>query len=150
MKSYINRLIITMLICQIATILSPENGKKYIRFVCGLIVILTLIIPVIRLKDDFSGIKESVAELIGGSERVTYSDGYEAAASMIFAYLGEKYSINEDDMRITFVTGDNGELSEIQFFIKNCPYAAKEDIKQVTQEEFGVNVYVFTEEIDRG
>lgn len=149
MRSYINRLIVTMVICQIAAVVSPESGKKYIRFVCGLVVLLTLISPVIRLRDDLSGIKESVLELIGGGE-VTYSDGYEAAANMIFAYVSEKYSIGADDMRITFVTGGDGALCEIQIFVKNCPYAAKEEIKQVTGEEFGVDVYVFTEEGDDG
>ncbi|MBE6541919.1 MAG: hypothetical protein E7672_05685 [Ruminococcaceae bacterium] len=144
MTAYINSLIVTMLICQISTVVTPENSKKYVRIICSLVILLTLIGPIIDLRDSLPDIGNYFSDMTSMESENEARNGYSAAASMIFSYVDEKFSINGDDVRITFITDEGDELQEIQIFVKNCPYAAREEIKRVTEEEFGVKTFVFT------
>ncbi len=146
MTAYINRLIVTMVICQISTTLSPEDGRKHIRTVCAFVILLTIIGPIINLSDNTADVGEYIKEMMTAEEMSLDSGKFETAANMIFTYAEEKFSVSGEDIRITFVTDETGDMCEIQIFLKNCPYAAREDIRKVTEKEFGIITHVFSED----
>lgn len=146
MTSYINRLIVTMVICQIATVLSPENGRRYVRTVCALVVLLTLIGPIVRLSESVTDAGEYVKDMLDTSAAVLDEEKFETSANMIFTYAAQHFSVSGENIRITFVTDESGEVCEIQIFLKNCPYAARKEIGDVTEKEFGIVTHVFAED----
>lgn len=54
MKSYILTITVTIVLSAFATYMSPKDWAKYIRLICGLVIITSLIMPIMSLlKTDF-------------------------------------------------------------------------------------------------
>ena len=139
-----------MLICQISTVITPEKSKKYVTGVCSFVVLLTLIGPIIDIGKNIPDIEGYLSDMLSVDYSYNGESEYRSAANMIFAYAEDKFAIKRDDIKVTFITDDNGMTKEIQIFLKNSPYSAREEIRKVVEEEFGVKTFIFEDEVQNG
>lgn len=145
MTAYINRLIAVMVVCQIATIIAPdaENAKRSIRSVCALVSLLTLLSPLSHLFSISDNLTEKITAFFTMETSQTY-DEKEAGAASILQYVTERYGI--DELSVVIVTDESDtEVTEIRFFIEDCPYAARAVLESELSEAFKLPVYVFSE-----
>lgn len=157
MTAYINELIITLVVCQIASMITPEseNAKRYIRVVCALVTILTLISPVRTLADHADEIMDTVGNFFGVSDDTAKSDETEAdgtrerldaAAYTILTYAGERYDLETDGAEVSFFTDEQGKVTELQIFLKSGSGADRDRLTAELEEELDVTVHIFIEE----
>ncbi len=145
MNAYINSLIIVMVVCQIAAVIAPdsENAKRYIRTVCAIIVLLTLLSPVKHLIALSEGITEKITSFFTTDVSQSYDEN-EAGAIGIMQYVTEYYNV--DELSAIILTDETDtEITEIQLYIKNCPYARCVVIEAELSELLELPVYVFSE-----
>ncbi len=147
MKEYLNTLIVTVVVSQLAVQFAPskESAKKYIRLICGIVVLLCLIEPItviIKNGGDFlDRIKNSP---IDSPEEAHESDKYSSAAATIMTYISDKYKIADDKIKMTFITDESDEkLIEMHIYIIDCTSDTQQRIEYDLSGELSVPVYVF-------
>lgn len=149
MKNYLNTLIIMTVVSQLAVRFAPgkEYAKKYVSFVCGLVVMLCLLEPIsvgIKNAGEFVG---ELKEMFTCSEKESVTrDKYYEAANIIIAYISETYRIDVERIRMTLITDEADEnIREIHIFIKNCDSKMQSKIETDLTRELSVPIFVFTE-----
>ena len=146
MKTYINSLIASVLISQIALCLSPSksDGKKYVGFICSVFVLLTMLSPVKamigEIPDTLGGIKDYFTDV---PEEKTEPDGFSSAAATLLAYIAEEYPSSASGASLTFVTGEDGKIREVQFYLPNADRNDCARIRHSLSGVLTVDVYVF-------
>lgn len=150
MTAYINELIITVVVCQAASMISPEseNSKRYIRVVCALVTILTLVSPVRTLVEGAGDIVESFGNFFGSAEEAeenSTGDSLEAAAYTILTYAEENYDLDLSGAEVTFFTDEAGEVTELQMFVKSGDSGDRDKLAEELERELGVAVHIFME-----
>lgn len=148
MTAYINQLILTVVVCQIAAMISPdgENAKRYIRVVCALVTMLTILSPIRTLIDHAGELAESFRNFFTAAETVDNTrDSLESAAYTILTYAGDKYDLDMDGAEVTFFTNDDGEAVEMQMFIKSGDSQDRDRLAAELEDELGITVHIFLE-----
>ncbi|MBE6625781.1 MAG: hypothetical protein E7628_01180 [Ruminococcaceae bacterium] len=148
MKSYLNTLIIAMVVSQLAIRFAPgkESARKYVSFVCGLVVMLCLLEPISAgIKNAgklFSDIKDMFTY---SEEEVATEDKYFESASVIMSYVSDTYRIEIERIKMTLITDDFDEsVIEIHIFIKDCNSEVQNEIEKELSKELSVPIFVFT------
>ena len=149
MKSYLNTLIVTMIVSQLAIRFAPgkESARKYVSFVCGLVVMLCLLEPISvginNAGDLISGIKNMFTY---SKEDVATQDKYYESANVIISYISETYRIDGEQIKITLITDEADEcVVEIHIYIKNCNSELQSKIERELEKELSVSIFVFAE-----
>ncbi len=145
MTAYINRLIIVMVVCQIVTVLTPDTdtAKRSIRTVCALVALLTLLSPLTQLLTSADDLIDKVTAFFSSTSTPAY-DEKEMVSSEILHYVTARYEIEE--LSMTLVTDETDTVvTEIRFYIPNCPYATRASLASELTEIFELPVYVFSE-----
>lgn len=152
MNAYLNSLVATVIVCQVVTMFSPDKDslRRYVRLLCALVVILTLASPIRNVINGAGEIASGIAELFdgaGSTAQGTAGDdgGVANLAYVIMSAVSEKFDIAAENLRITLVTDEGGELSEIQLYMKRTAYADRERVREAIAAEFEIPVYVFAE-----
>lgn len=148
MTAYINQLILTVVVCQVAVMISPdvERAKRYIRIVCALVTILTILTPVRTLVDNAGELAESFGNFFTAAETTdNMRDSLESAAYTILTYAGENYDLNMDGAEVTFFTNDDGEAVEMQMFVKSGDSHDRDRLTAKLENELGITVHIFLE-----
>jgi len=149
MKVYYNSLITTMIVCQIAVTISPnqESARKYVRFVCSLVLVFIMLSPIKSIISNIDAWSETFESFftVGEIKDNIDIDTKKTAAESIMTMLCEKYKVNKEGLSVVFVTDESEFLVEIQVYIKNCPYSDREEIEKFLMNETGVDAYVFSE-----
>ncbi len=153
MTEYFNKILVTAIACQVSLTLTwDEQSKKYVRLLCAILLLITLISPVKEFVSSVTDIKDTVIDFFTTDEK---SDGEESGAETdldpkhtlamtLMELARERYGVNEKGLRVSLLTEDD-VVEEVHFFVKNCPYAVREKIKTELSDELGVVVYVFSE-----
>lgn len=146
MNSYINSLTAVMIVCQISVLLAPssEYAIRYIRMVCALIVLLTILAPL----KNFSAITVQVSEAVSSlADSYILSADYnelEGSTAGLMQYITEYYGISE--LTAVLLTDDTDTtVTELQLYIQDCPYTTRELIEEDLNKELNFPVYVFSE-----
>lgn len=145
MTAYINRLIVVMVVCQIVIVITPdaENAKRSVRTVCALVSLLTLLSPLNHLLSISDDLTDKITAFFTTETSQNY-DEKEAGAASILQYVTERYGI--DELSVVIVTDESDtEVTELRFFIENCPYATRAILEAELCEAFELPVYVFSE-----
>ena len=145
MTAYINSLISVIIVCEIVLRIAPDggSGKKYVRIVCSLAVLLTMISPIRSLAGNAAVTEEKIADLFSPGRQTDESDAFAPAASAIGAYIEKNHPAAGKDYSLTFVTGENGELSEVQIFLGTADGRLCAALENDLGRELGVTVRVF-------
>ncbi len=155
MTAYLNSVIATVIVCRIAVMFAPESemAKKYVRLICALVVLLTLLSPVKSLIENADGIISSVTDFLTGEVSVSDSDIYgsdeqntvrQLAYAVMLAVEAE-FGVDSDDIGITVVIDESGEVSELQLYLAHTAYSDRAKIGDALEGELQIPIYVFPE-----
>ena len=152
MRAYLNGIVVTVVVCQIVTMFSPsrDDVRRYVRLICVLVTLLTLASPVKYVINASDDIFAKITDFFDGAESGDQLDDLEngnmaSAALVIMRAISDEFDIDAKNIRITLVTDEAGELSEMQLFLKNTAYADRERVRAALEEEFDIPIYVFAE-----
>lgn len=148
MTAYINSMLVMLVLCMLVTRTAPEDSgtKNNLRLVCSLVILLTMITPIKELISSASDIGESISGLFTReSTQQPEEDGYSAAAATLISYIADTYPDAGDKITVTFVTNDDGQITEAQFFLPQASAELCERIERELGRELSVTVRVFGE-----
>lgn len=156
MSGYIRGLILIVIVCNLVLFLAPDFGvgmKKYIRYLCGLSVLLTVLTPVSTGCEQQADMRDKIVSffevretgetdireaVIGGTVRET--------AYAVMMYLTETYGIRRDSVSVAVITDESeeqAEITELQIYIENCAPSDRERIRREVSSMMNAAVYVF-------
>lgn len=148
MTAYINSMLVMLVLCMLITRIAPEDSKtkNNLRLVCSLVILLTMITPIKSLISSASDIGESLSNFFTPNNvQETEGHDYSAAAATLISYIADTYPDAGNEITVTFVTDDEGRITEAQFFL---PLASTELCGRIERElgrELTVTVRVFGE-----
>ena len=152
MRAYLNGIVVTVVVCQLVTMFSPsrDDVRRYVRLICVLVTLLTLASPVKYVINASDDIFTKITDFFDGAKSGDQLDDLEngnmaSAALVIMRAISDEFDIDAKNIRITLVTDEAGELSEMQLFLKNTAYADRERVRAALEEEFDIPIYVFAE-----
>ncbi len=155
MAAYLNSVIATVIVCQIAVMFSPssENSKKYVRLICALVVLLTLLSPVKSLIENADGVISAVSDFPAGEGSVGETEIYGSAAQnsarqlayAVMQAVEGRFGVDSGDIRVTLVTSESGEVCEVQLYLDHTAYSDRAKIGEALEGELMIPVYVFPE-----
>lgn len=159
MKSYIYTILALAVVCGIiSSLLSDTNQgtKKYVNFLMGLVMVITIMMPFKNLTYGISNIKNAVngffdniktQQIIDNSNTVIINSSKENICKGIKNSLLSKYGFNENEVEISLEI-DTSEISAIKITGVNIILSGKaawSDINEVSkymENLVGVNVNV--------
>ena len=159
MKSYIYTILVLAVVCGIiSSLLSDTNQgtKKYVNFLMGLVMVITIMMPFKNLTYGISNIKNTVndffdnikiQQIIDNSNTVIINSSKENICKGIKNSLLSKYGFNENEVEISLEI-DTREISAIKITGVNIILSGKaawSDINEVSkymENLVGVNVNV--------
>ena len=151
MREYLGGIVATVVVCQAVTLFSRggESTRRYIGLICTLVVLLTLATPVISLCSYADGAIEWFYNLFRGetveSETSCEDEGLEQLAYFVMRTVEMEYGIDSDKIRLTLVTDEFGDVTEIQLYLSRIAYSDRERVRDGLEGEFDFPVYVFGE-----
>lgn len=148
MEQYVVQLVTTLVVCQVATVLSPTGAKGYLRTVCALVTLLTVFSPLASLLTQFNGIEEKIVDFFA-VERVEGGEGsLEAAAYTILTHASNRYGFDTDGAEITFC-GDGETVTELLIFFEEGNGYNRDRLQMELEEKLGIPVHIFIERKDK-
>ena len=159
MKSYIYTILALAVVCGIiSSLLSDTNQgtKKYVNFLMGLVMVITIMMPFKNLTYGISNIKNAVngffdnikiQQIIDNSNTVIINSSKENICKGIKNSLLSKYGFNENEVEISLEI-DTSEISAIKITGVNIILSGKaawSDVNEVSkymENLVGVNVNV--------
>ena len=159
MKGYIYTVLALAIICGIiSSIISEANQgtKKYVNFLMGLIMVITIMLPFKNLTYGISNIKDTVnnfftnldtQHLIDKSNTVIINSSKENISKGIKNSIISKYGFDENEVKVSLEI-DKSEISAIKItavYIALSGKAAWSDVNDVSkymENLVGVRVYV--------
>lgn len=161
MSGYVRGLILTVVICNLTLLLVPslhgDAMKKYVKYLCGLVVLLTLIAPVLRGEETVKAVTEQVRQFFAVRETTEGEEYGEKAreailsgsvretAYAVMAYLEQRYGIDPDTLSVTVVTEEEGEgtVAELRVYLATGGRGElREEIREDLASMTRVPVYV--------
>lgn len=163
MSTYIKGLILTVITCNLVLLLVPElNGdgiKKYVKYLCGLIVLLVLLTPLMNGCENadkmaenikaFFSVKDDAEENAYSTREAVIAGTVRETAYAVMTCIAGEYHMDTDDISVSVITseeGDSVEITELHLYIYNCAPADREKIRREIAEMTGVTVFVFGKE----
>lgn len=145
MNRYINSLTAVMIVCQIIVLLAPasEYAIRYIRMVCALIVLLTILTPLKNLPAIATQVSETVSSLVDSNISADYNE-QESGMAGLMQYITESYGISELSAVLLTDAADT-TITELRLYIQDCPYTTRELIANDLNKELNFPVYVLAE-----
>ncbi len=147
MREYLNTLIVTVIVSQLAVRLAPgkNSARKYVLFVCGVVVMLCLMRPLIvgieRVGELIDGIRTFSAEEY---HEETVNDKYFDTAAVIMSYIADEYGISPEKIKMTVITDEADSCAtEIHIYLTDCTADKQSKIEAELSRELTVPVYVF-------
>ncbi len=155
MNIYLQAILITMAICQYILVITGElTGKqthRNLRFLCGLVMLLTLLSPVLELKENIS---TAISNIIQSTETEQIEDTIdvrnEAVMDAVFAYTAEEwfqyiiqqYHVNRSQIRLQFSADEKNNIISAEITLRECPYVLRTKMEKELSEiwDFPVTV----------
>jgi 6-pyruvoyl-tetrahydropterin synthase len=159
MKGYIYTILALAIICGIiSSIISEANQgtKKYVNFLMGLIMVITIMLPFKNLTYGISNIKDTVnnfftnfdtQHLIDKSNTVIINSSKENICKGIKNSILSKYGFDENEVKVSLEI-DKSEISAIKITAVYIALSGKaawfdvSDVSKYMENLVGVRVYV--------
>lgn len=160
MNIYIKSIITTNIICGLVMFLSPrtESMKKYLKYICGLVTLLTLLLPLIGFIQNTEGLIGNVKSffehsIISNSEKdIKREDALvigsiQETAYTIMTYISSTYRVPSQNISVCVITNDSNKkenvIVDIHIYLTNISPLVREQIQRELQNMMDVSVYVF-------
>ena len=148
MKEYLNAVIVTVIVCQAAQMMThdTESCKRIVRMICAAVMLLTVAAPVRYVTaniDRFIIMAEEWTMPEDDGEPAT-DDPMEQTAQAVMQHACELCALEGEGMRITLVTDEEGVITEIQLFAERCSYADRVLSEEKLKKVYGIPVYIYS------
>ena len=153
MKEYVCSILLTVsgchLLLRIITEIGGTNSRKMLRFLCGLVLLLTIFHPLQNCAEtlqqalgSFSSLYADAAPLEDEQTNAVSASTYGYIAEKWISYMADEYAIPREEIRIIFHTDAGHMLTHAEIALKNCYYAQRQNIENDmnTQTEFPITV----------
>lgn len=149
MSGYLNSVMITVVVCQIAQMMAPDSDsfKKAVRMICALVMLLTIASPIRYLTTNYDHIFSRIETWLNEENADnSVSDPMEQIAQAVMEHAVQVCSLDPDQMKVTILTDDEtGRIAEIQLFVKRCTYAERELARMKLTEIYGIPVSIYND-----
>lgn len=153
MNTYFRSIVITVAISHLLLLLTGELGgehsRRVLRYLYGLILLLTLVAPIYTCVQNVSELIDHVCSLLSSEEalvlepeKAAIDSTYQYVAERIASTIAETYEIDREDIRITIQTTDDNTIQQIEIGIHNCYYALRQDIEEALQKTTDIPLIV--------
>ncbi len=158
MSGYVKGLLVTVVACRLVLLLAPNffaEMKAYMKYLCGLVILLTVIMPFVNGCDLQEGAKEEILAFFTPAEykedeKTTVEEAViegtvRETAYAIMTYLSETYNIPADSITVTVVTEEEetSAICEIQIYLYNVSLSDRGSIRREIEEMTGIYSFVF-------
>ena len=148
MKEYLNAVIVTVIICQAAQMMThdTESCKRIVRVICAAVMLLTIASPVRYVTANIDRFI-SMAEGLTVQEETadpTANDPMEQTAQAIMKHVCDLCSLDGEGMRVTLVADEDGSITEIQLFAERCSYPDRVSAEEKLSKIYGIPVYIYS------
>lgn len=145
MNAYFRSILLTVAISHFLLLLTGELGgehtKQFLRYLYGLILLLTIFAPLHTGIQGISTIVDTIHSIFTTEESfdtdpvdaVTDST-YRYVADSWITYIAENYAMNPEDIRITIYTDEDDAMEHVEIGLRNCYYAHRQTIAENLQE----------------
>ncbi len=147
MEQYVVQLVTTLVVCQVATVLSPTGSRGYLRTVCALVTVLTVFSPLLTLLAGLDGIEEKITSFFTVEGETGEEGSLEAAAYIILTHASERYGFDTVGAEITFCK-DGDTVTEILLFFEEGNGYNRDRLQGELEEKLGIPVHIFIERKD--
>ncbi|MBQ2725336.1 MAG: hypothetical protein IJF78_06505 [Clostridia bacterium] len=146
MKEYLNAVIVTVIVCQTAQMMThdTESCKRFIRMICAAVMLLTIAAPVRYVTANIDRFIMMAEEWTMQEESAESDDPMEQTAQAIMQHACDLCSLDSDGMRITLVTDEEGTIVEIQLFAERCSYSDRVSAEEKLRKIYGIPVYIYS------
>ena len=153
MKEYVCSILLTVSGCHLLLLIVTEIGgtgsRKMLRFLCGLILLITIFSPLQNCAEALQQALGSLSDMSADvplpeekqSDAVSEST-YAYIAERWISYMTDEYNIPCEEIRIIFHTDSNHILTHAEIALKNCYYTQRQDIENDmnAQTDFPITV----------
>jgi len=139
MNGYVQSILLTVAGCHLLLLVITELGgtgsRKILRFLCGIVLLLTIFSPLQNcaetLQEALGSLKNFQSDTLTEEEQISAvsQSTYAYIAEQWIAYLADKYAIPREEIRIVFHTDSNHLLTHAEIALKNCYYAQRQAIE---------------------
>ena len=149
MSGYLNTVIVTVVVCQIAQLIvhNTESYKRIVHILCALVLLLTIAKPIAWIAQNFDRISEAVSKW-GTEESIedASEDPLYGTAQGIMEHAVRTYGWNPEGLKVTLVTDeDTGELREIQLYPEQCAWSDRVKAGEELTKIYGIPVYIYNQ-----
>ncbi len=123
--------------------------QKVLRFLCGLVLLLTMFSPLIDMIDTWEvripeilQEAENSASLESQQEEAAFSGAYGYIANTWMQLLAEECAIAPEKITVTFYTNDRGELTGAEVLLSCCPYVKRRQAEEILAKRMQIPVTV--------
>lgn len=153
MNTYFRSIVLTMALGHILLLLIGELGgehsKRFLRYLYGLILLLTIFAPLRTCVEDISQMVDDLRTIfategtdIQSQNDATTESTYTYAAKRIAVYVSEQYGIPQTDICVIIHTDENDGVQQVEIGVRNCSYAMWQTIAQELQEKTEIPITV--------
>ena len=147
MSSWFHALIAVTAAAQLAVQLIPKKlpGRRSAEVIAGLCVLAVLLMPIRSCRNGSFDRQEWLGEILPeeAESLSPETEQWSIVAEAVFR-LAEQNGVKTDGMRLSLITNEDGTLGEVQLFPGKCPYARREELRRMLEDELGVPVLILT------
>lgn len=153
MNTYFRSIVLTMALGHIFLLLTGELGgehaKRFLRYLYGLILLLTIFAPLRTCVQDISEMVDDLRTMlttegteIQNQNAATATSTYTYVAKRIAAYVTEQYAIPQENICVTIYTDENGAMQQVEIGVRNCYDALQQTIAEELQGKTEIPIIV--------
>lgn len=148
-----------MVIGNLVLHLAPDSAdgiKKYLKYLFGLIMLITLITPVLNSCQKTEEIQSEIMSFFKQNDDAEQdqSDRIRSAviegtvketAYAVITYIHQQYGIEHEHISVSVITNEEAEpvIEELQIYLYNCSIADREKIRRDIESMTDRPVFVF-------
>jgi len=155
-----------MILSSLVLYLAPDHSndlKKYLKYLCGLIMLITLITPVLNSCDKVETVTDNIRSFLTlhgrdgegqtvERENVVIQGAVQETAYAVMTYLQSEYGISAERISVSVVTNEDTAadptIEELQIYIYNCSAADRVEISRNIEKMAGIRTFVFEKDMD--
>ncbi len=140
MNTYLRSILLTVAGCHLLLLITAELGgehtRKILRFLCGIILLLTIFAPLQGFTESLHQALERISS-VSTEENISAEDPTTAISESTYAYIAEswmtylteEYGIAREDIRVIFHTDAENILTHAEIALQNCYYTFRQTIE---------------------
>lgn len=153
MNGYIQSILVIVVVCHVFSLLTPREGslKKTYRFLCGMVVLAVIALPVQdiaegigKMLDSWQVLEEESTADDGSIEDKRLESSVEEGALGWMRYVSVVYAIPMEHMEMTVCTSEtDGGIAEIHLYVEGSTFLERQQIETELQMRMEAKINVW-------